>query len=78
MSANYSAKMDEIFERLKETIEGVIIRPGIQGLVEIEVQDREEICAVLATIADIMSDYALPDLRITTNSENYSIYIEEL
>lgn len=71
--------MKNIINHITNRIEGVEITLGIQGGVEIQLQDIEGVAAALSCIADMLYEYdSDEDIQITTNLSRYSIYIEPL
>lgn len=52
------------------------IIPWNNGGIQVNVEDPTNIPGVIATVADVMYDYSLDDVQITTNQARCEVYID--
>ena len=69
-------------EMIQDTIltfcENTKIIPCDNGGIQVSVEDPDDIPGVLSAIADVMFDYSLDDVQITTNQDKCEVYITEI
>lgn len=54
------------------------IVPCNNGGIQVTVEDPTNIPGILSTVADVMYDYSLDDVQITTNQAKCEVYIDEI
>lgn len=70
--------IQSIQNAILNTCEYAKIVPCNNGGIQVKVEDSASIPGVISTIADVMYDYDLNDVQITTNQARCEVYVDEI
>lgn len=57
-------------------LEGATVIPCNNGGIQVNVEDSQDIAAILCIAGEIMGDYGGEDIQITTNQKEFEVYID--
>lgn len=59
-------------------VEGADIVPCCNGGIQVNVEDSQDIAAILCIAGEMMGEYGGEDIQITTNQKEFEVYIDIL
>ena len=68
--------IENIQNAVLNQINGAKVLPWNNGGIQIKVEDKMDIAAVLSCAADMMGDYGGDDIQITTNQKQHDVFID--
>lgn len=72
--------MNDILTNIQNAIlnqvEGANIIPWNNGGIQVNVEDSQDIAAILCIAGEMMGEYGGEDIQITTNQKEFEVYID--
>lgn len=72
----YNDILDNIQNAVLNQLEDATVIPWNNGGIQVNVEDSQDIAAILCIAGEIMGEYGGEDIQITTNQKNFEVFID--